>query len=316
MKGPILVVLAAGMGSRYGGLKQMDKLGKNGEVLLDYSAYDAIQSGFKKIVFIIRHDIEKDFREIVLARMGTKINCELAFQNPDSLIPPDIFAVAQKAGRTKPWGTTHALLCAADNIDAPFTVINADDFYGREAFAVIGKHMCGPAANEPVIVPYRLDQTLSAQGTVARGICAIKDEYLLSVEELTAIERAPSAKGVDSLIINTNPDGSIRELAADTPVSMNFWGWGPAILPEFKKYFDEFLQSIASDIPGNIKRECFIPRAADYFIRRGIIKTKVLKANSDWFGITYREDRDATAQKLADLTEAGVYPPSLWGDTF
>jgi len=304
MKGPILVLLAAGIGSRYGGLKQMDRLGSNGEVLLDYSVYDAVKAGFEKIVFIIRHDIEKDFRELVLARMGTKVRWELAFQDPDSLIPPDIFEKAQKAGRTKPWGTAHALLCAAD--DAPFTVINADDFYGREAFAVIGKHLCGPAANEPVIVPYRLDKTLSSQGTVARGVCAIKDDYLVSIEELTAIERK------DGRIINTNPDGSIRELAADSPVSMNFWGFPETILPEFKKYFEEFLKIFAADITGNIKSECYIPLAADQFIKRGITKIKALRADSDWFGVTYREDREAAVKKLAELTQEGVYPQSLW----
>jgi hypothetical protein len=268
--------------------------------------YDAIQSGFEKIVFIIRSDIEKDFRALVLARMESKIKYELAFQNPDSLIPADIFAGAQKAGRTKPWGTAHALLCAADKIDAPFTVLNADDFYGREAFAAMGKHLGGPAANEPVIVPYRLDKTLSSQGTVARGFCQIKDDYLVSVEELTAIENK------NNRIINTNPDGSIRELAADSPVSMNFWGFPQTILPEFKTYFDTFLQTFAADMGGNIKSECFIPRAADHFIKQGIIKIKALKANSDWFGVTYREDREMAIQKLADLTTAGVYPPSLW----
>jgi len=306
MKKPILVVLAAGIGSRYGGLKQMDKLGKNGEVLLDYSVYDAIHSGFEKVVFIIRRDIEKDFRDMVLARMGSKVRWELAFQEQDSLIPADIFTGAQKAGRVKPWGTTHALLCAADNIDAPFIVINADDFYGKEAFAVIGKHLCSSAAHESVIVPYRLDKTLSAQGTVARGVCAIKDDYLVSVEELTAIERK------EGRIINTNPDGSIRELAADSPVSMNFWGFPQTIIPEFKKHFDEFLSVFAANIPGNIKSECYIPRAVDQFIKQGIVKIKALWANSDWFGVTYREDREAAVKKLADLTDAGVYPPSLW----
>ena len=306
MKGPILVVLAAGIGSRYGGLKQMDKLAKNGEVLLDYSVYDAIYSGFEKVVFIIRRDIEKDFRELILARMGSNVRWELAFQEQDSLIPADIFAGAQKAGRVKPWGTTHALICAADNIDAPFTVINADDFYGRAAFAAIGKHLRGPAAHEPVIVPYRLDKTLSSQGTVARGVCAIKDDYLVSVEELTAIERK------DGRVINTSPDGSIRELAVDSPVSMNFWGFPQTVLPEFKKYFDEFLTTFAADIPGHIKSECYIPHAADQFIKQGIIKIKALRANSDWFGVTYKEDREAAVKKLADLTQAGVYPPSLW----
>jgi hypothetical protein len=306
MKGPILVVLAAGMGSRYGGLKQMDRLGKNGEVLLDYSVYDALRCGFEKVVFIIRRDIEKDFRETVLARMGSRVRWELAFQEPDSLIPQDIFAGAQKAGRTKPWGTAHALLCAQAFIDAPFTVINADDFYGRGAFAVIGDHQRSPAANDPVIVPYRLDKTLSSQGTVARGICEIRDGFLVSVDELTAIERK------DSRIVNTNPDGSVRELAADSPVSMNFWGFPPSILGEFTKYFDAFLQDFAADIPGRIKNECYIPRAADHFIKQEITAIKALQADSDWFGVTYREDREAAVAKLAGLTAAGVYPDSLW----
>jgi len=306
MKGATLVVLAAGMGSRYGGLKQMDRLGKNGEVLLDYSVFDAIRSGFEKVVFIIRRDIEKDFRETVFARVESKVQCELAFQEMDSLIPSDLFARAKEAGRTKPWGTTHALLCAVAKLNGPFAVINADDFYGREAFAVLGEHLSGPAGNEPVIVPYRLDKTLSSQGTVARGVCEVSDGYLVSVEELTAIERR------DGRIINTGPKGETRKLADDSPVSMNFWGFPTTLLPEFRKYFDEFLKTFAADIPGNIKSECFIPRAADQFIGKGVTKIKVLEANSDWFGVTYREDREAAIKKLSDLTQAGVYPEPLW----
>jgi len=306
MKGPILVVLAAGMGSRYGGLKQMDKIGKNGEVLLDYSVYDAVSSGFEKIVFIIRHDIEKDFRELVLARMGSKVNCELAFQDPDSLIPPDIFRAAQEAGRTKPWGTGHALLCAADKIDAPFTVINADDFYGREAFTVMGKHLRGADTNDSSIVPYKLEKTLSPQGTVARGVCGVENGYLVSVDELTAIEKK------DGRIFNTAPDGAIRNLAPDTPVSMNFWGFPPSLLPEFQKYFDDYLKTFAADVKGQIKSECFIPKAVDHFIKNGSTKVKVLSANSNWFGVTYKEDREAAIKKIDELTTGGVYPASLW----
>jgi dTDP-glucose pyrophosphorylase len=309
MKGPILVVLAAGMGSRYGGLKQMDKIGKNGEVLLDYSVYDAVKKKKKKIVFIIRHDIEKDFCDLVLARMSSKVNCELAFQDPDSLIPPDIFHAAQSAGRTKPWGTGHALLCAADKLDAPFTVINADDFYGREAFAVMGKHLRGPDANVSSIVPYRLEKTLSPQGSVARGVCGVDSGYLVSVDELTAIEKK------DGRIFNTAPpDGSIRELAPDTPVSMNFWGFSPDLLPEFQKYFDDFIKTFSADVKGQIKSECFIPKAVDYFIKQKIIKVKVLSADSNWFGVTYKEDREAAIKKLEGLTSSGVYPDSLWGN--
>jgi len=307
MKGPILVVLAAGMGSRYGGLKQMDKIGRNGEVLLDYSVYDAVKSGYEKIVFIIRHDIEKDFRDLVLARMESKVNCELAFQDPDTLIPPDIFRAAQEAGRTKPWGTGHALLCAADKIDAPFTVINADDFYGREAFAVMGKHLRGADADISSIAPYRLEKTLSPQGTVARGVCGVENGYLVSVEELTAIEKK------DGRIFNTAPDGAVRSLAPDTPVSMNFWGFPPSLLPDFKKYFDDFIKTFAADVKGQIKSECFIPKAVDHFIKNGSTKVKVLSANSNWFGVTYKEDREAAIKKIDELTAGGVYPAPLWG---
>jgi len=306
MKAPILVVLAAGIGSRYGGLKQMDKIGKNGEVLLDYSVYDAVKSGFEKIVFIIRHDIEKDFDDLVLARMGSNVKYELAFQEPDSLIPPDIFAAAQKAGRTKPWGTGHALLCAADKIDAPFAVINADDFYGREAFAVLGKYLAGKEADVPAIVPYRLDKTLSPQGTVARGVCEVKDGFLAGVDELTAIEKK------DGRIFNTASDGTIRGLLPETPVSMNFWGFPPDIIPAFKNYFDDFLKTFAANVEKEIKNECFIPKAVDYFIKKEIAKVKVLSANSDWFGVTYKEDREAAIKKIDELTASGVYPAPLW----
>jgi len=304
MKGPVLAVLAAGMGSRYGGLKQMDKIGKNGETLLDYSVYDAIQSGFEKIVFIIRHDIEKDFKDIVLARMGSSVPCELAFQEKSSLIPADIFDAAQKAGRTKPWGTAHALLCAADCIDAPFVVLNADDFYGREAFAVMAAHF--KSSDEAAIVPYQLEKTLSPLGTVARGVCVIENEYLVSVDELTAIEKK------DGIIFNTHTDGSIQNLASDTPVSMNFWGFRKSIFPEFKKFFDAYLEFFAADVPGRIKTECYIPKAADTFLKQNIIKIKALCANSEWFGVTYQEDKASAVKKIAELTAAGVYPASLW----
>lgn len=307
MKGPILVVLAAGMGSRYGGLKQMDKIGKNGEVLLDYSVYDAVKSGFEKIVFIIRHDIEKDFSEQVLSRIGSKVKYELAFQDAESLIPGDIFASAQKAGRSKPWGTGHALLCAADKIDAPFTVLNADDFYGREAFAVMAKHLSG-ADVTPAIVPYRLEKTLSPQGTVTRGVCEVNEGFLTGVDELTSIEKK------DGRIFNTASDGSVRGLLPETPVSMNFWGFLPDILPEFKKYFDDFLKTFAADMEKHIKNECFIPKAVDYFLKQEIIKVKVLSANSDWFGVTYKEDREAAIKKIDELTASGVYPASLWSN--
>ena len=302
MKKPILVVLAAGIGSRYGGVKQMEKFGKNGEVLLDYSVFDAFRGGFGKVVFIIRHDLEKDFREAVLARMEGKVRYELAFQELDSLIPPDIFAEAKKAGRTKPWGTAHALLCAADRIDAPFAVINADDFYGREAFAAIGKFLSDPNLKDGAIVPYKLEPTLSPKGTVARGICEIKDDYLVSVDELISIEKK------DGVIFNTNPDGSRRDLAPSTLVSMNFFGFPDSILPRFKQYFDSFIAGAGTEL----KKECYLPMASDWAIKNHYFKMRSLKADSEWFGVTYREDKEAALKRIATLTAEGVYPAPLW----
>ncbi|GHV65072.1 nucleotidyltransferase [Spirochaetia bacterium] len=306
MGGPILVVMAAGMGSRYGGLKQMDKIGKNGEVLLDYSVFDALRSGFTKVVFIIRHDIEKDFRDLVLARLGSQVNCEIAFQERDSLVPEDIYKRVTALGRTKPWGTAHALLCAAPYIDAPFAVLNADDFYGREAFAVLGKYLADPASKDAAIVPYKLEPTLSPQGTVTRGFCEIKDGYLTSVNELLAIGKK------DGRIINTNPDGTIRELAPDAPVSMNFWGFPPQTLSRFREYFDNFLKDFANRPGGELKAECYLPLAADWFIQKGYVRIKALEADSHWFGVTYKEDREAAIACIAELTAAGKYPAALW----
>ena len=298
MKEPMLVVLAAGIGSRYGGLKQVDGIGKNGETLLDYSVYDALRSGFEKVIFIIRHDIEKDFRELVLSRMGTRVKYELSFQDLDTLIPSEVYAEAQ---RIKPWGTTHALLCAADKIDAPFAVINSDDFYSKEAFEVLGAYLSAEQ-NKGAIVPYRLDKTLSPQGSVARGVCGIEDGYLVSVEELTAISQR------DGRIFNTVPDGTERDLAPDTPVSMNFWGFPPEAIPHIHRYFEEFLKTSA----GDPKSECYIPRAVDWLIRNKTLSFKALSAEADWFGVTYKEDKASTTARVAELVARGVYPASLW----
>ena len=302
MKKPILLVLAAGIGSRYGGVKQMEKFGTHGEVLLDYSVFDALRGGFGKAVFIIRRDLEKDFKETVLPRMEGKVDYELAFQELDSLIPPDIFAEAKKSGRTKPWGTAHALLCAAEKIDAPFAVINADDFYGRQAFAAIGKFL-SQDVKDGCIVPYKLGPTLSPIGTVARGVCEIAPGgYLSSIDELTAIEKK------DGVIFNTNPDGLRRELKADTPVSMNFLGYPDTILPKFRQYFDDFIKTQGKEL----KSECYLPKASDWFIKNNYLKMRVVEADSEWFGVTYKEDREAAIKRLAALSAEGVYPSPLW----
>ena len=302
MKKPILVILAAGIGSRYGGIKQMEKFGKQGEVLLDYSVFDALRGGFGKAVFVIRHDLERDFKETVLARMKGKVNYELAFQDLDSLIPAAISEAAKKAGRTKPWGTAHALLCAAEKINAPFAVINADDFYGREAFAAMGKFLSEDGQKDGCIVPYGLEATLSPVGTVARGVCEIKNDYLVSIEELTAIEKK------EGVIFNTGPDGVKRELKGDTPVSMNFLGYPDSILPKLKQYFDDFITSSGMEP----KSECYIPRASDWFINNNFLKMRALKADSEWFGVTYKEDKEAAIKRLTALTAQGVYPDTLW----
>jgi len=302
MKGPILVVLAAGIGSRYGGVKQMEKFGKSGEVLLDYSVYDALRGGFDRVVFIIRKDLDKDFRETVLARMEGKVKYELAYQELDSLIPPEIFENAKKIGRSKPWGTAHALLCAADKINSPFAVINADDFYGKEAFSAMGKFLAESGDKEGAIVPYLLEPTLSKTGTVARGVCRISGGYIVSIDELTAIEKK------EGVIFNTGPDGERQVLYSDTPVSMNFLAYPDSILPKFKQYFDDFIAASG----GELKSECYLPKASDWFIRNGFLKMRVLKADSEWFGVTYKEDKDTAIKRLAELTRAGVYPDSLW----
>jgi hypothetical protein len=254
------------------------------------------------VVFIIRKDLEKDFKEAVLVRMEGKVKYELAYQELDSLIPPDVFANAKKIGRSKPWGTAHALLCAADKIDFPFAVINADDFYGREAFAAMGKFLTENGDKEGAIVPYMLEPTLSKTGTVARGVCKISGDYLESIDELTAIEK----KG--GVIFNTAGDGSTQALFPDTQVSMNFLAYPDSILPRFRQYFDEFIAASG----GELKSECYLPKASDWFIRNGYLKMRVLKADSEWFGVTYKEDKETAIKRLAELTSQGVYPNSLW----
>ncbi|MDR2052520.1 MAG: hypothetical protein LBP80_03820 [Treponema sp.] len=303
MRGPILVVLAAGMGSRYGGLKQMDRIGKSGEVLLDYSVFDAKRAGFAKAVFIIRHDIEKDFRELVLSRIAPVFPCEPAFQELDSLVPPAVFGESRKARRSKPWGTTHALLCAQDRIDAPFAVINADDFYGRESFEALGKYL-NAGISGGAIVPYSLCKTLSPQGTVTRGVCEITRGFLSSVDELAAI-----AREADGKIYNTDADGTKRYLPDDTPVSMNCWGFPADIFPALRRYFDEFLVESGKEP----KSECYLPMAADWFIKSKLLRIRALEADSEWFGVTYKEDRELAVNRIERLVEQGVYPPSLWG---
>jgi choline kinase len=303
MAKPILVLLAAGMGSRYGGLKQIDKIGPCGEALLDYSVYDALSAGFGKVVFVIRHDFENDFRDTVLKRMERAVKCELAFQDLDTLIPRDIMLAAKRGGRVKPWGSGHALLCAKNNIDAPFAVINADDFYSRSAFTVMGKYLSQENVVNGAIVPYELQKTLSPVGTVTRGICTVENGMLKSVDELQYLKRE-----ADGNIYNVIPNDEKKLLAPDVPVSMNFWGFPPDIMDEFQKYFDDFLASEG----GKLKSECYLPLAVDTFIKSDKLQVEVLNTEADWFGVTYKDDKALAQKHLDALTKAGVYPASLW----
>jgi hypothetical protein len=297
MDKPILLVLAAGMGSRYGSLKQMEPLGKNGEVLLDFSSFDAMREGFGRIVFVIRHDFEQDFRDVILSRVAGQIPCELAFQEQHSLLPPSMSA----AGRAKPWGTAHAIACAAPLLDAPFAVINADDFYGRSAFAALAAHLSA-GGKEGAIVPYRLDRVLSPQGTVTRGDCDIRDGYLAGIVETYNIRK------IDNVIRGENESGSARILSENTPVSMNCWGFPAHAKDMFMKYWLRFI-AVHADDP---KKECLLPEAAMDFIKNGEMKVKALDADSEWFGITYKEDREVAVARLINLTEQGAYPAPLW----
>ena len=294
MSAPTLLVLAAGMGSRYGGLKQLDPVGPNGETLLDYSVHDAMRAGFDRVVFLIRRDIEQDFRAQIGARYAGKIDVGYAFQQLDDLpagfTPPP--------GRTKPWGTAHAVWCARDTIGAPFVAINADDFYGAESFRLLGEFLSAvdPAAQPATfaMAAYRLDKTLSEHGTVARGICEVGADHLLrGVEEVTDLAR--------------RADGTIaaggRTFAPDTPVSMNFWGFTPQVFPLLGEKLRSFLAANAS----SEKAEFYIPSAVAEMISAGEATVRVSPTASDWFGVTYRDDRPRVVESIAKLVSSGAF---------
>ena len=294
MSEPTLLVLAAGMGSRYGGLKQLDPVGPRGETLLDYSVHDAMRAGFDQVVFLIRRDIEKDFRTQIGARYEGKIDVGYAFQQLDDL-PGDY---APPSERTKPWGTAHAIWCARKAIETPFVAINADDFYGAESFRRLGDFLrAADSTAQPAqfaMAAYRLDKTLSEHGTVARGICQVSaEDLLLGVEEITDLAR--------------RADGAIasgeRTFADDTPVSMNFWGFTPQIFPLLEKALRDCLAAQS----GSEKAECYIPSAVADMIASGAATVRVLPTSSEWFGVTYREDRPRVVESIAKLVASGVY---------
>ena len=301
---PTLLLLAAGMGSRYGGLKQLDGLGPNGETIMDYSIYDAIKAGFGKIVFVIRKDFEQEFRNKILSKYQGHIPAELCFQSLERL--PAGFTVPE--GRQKPWGTNHAVMMAKEVIKEPFCVINCDDFYNRDSFMVLGKFLSElpeGSKNNYAMVGFRVGNTLSDNGTVARGICS-KDNRgnLTTVVERTEIMRVGHA------VCYKDEQGAWMAVEDNTPVSMNMWGFTPDYFEYSEQYFKEFLSN-PKNIE-NLKAEFFIPLMVNKLINEGTATVKVLDTTSKWFGVTYSADRQSVVNKIQNLINEGVYPAKLF----
>ncbi len=295
---PTLLVLAAGMGSRYGGLKQIEAVGPSGETIIDYSIFDAMRAGFGKLVFIVRKDIEQPFKEVVGARFEKRIAVEYVFQELDKI--PSGFSVP--AGRTKPWGTTQAIMMAADDIHEPFAVINADDFYGAESYQVMARQLQS-GNGDYAMVGFVLRNTLSEFGTVARGVCQVgSDGYLEQVVELTAIARDGNHAR------DTASDGRVTILTGDEPVSMNMFGFTPLVFAKLDEHFRKFLEANGTDL----KKECYIPSTVNEMLVAGQAKVKVLRSNDSWFGVTYREDHDHVVESIRGLIQHGKYPERLW----
>ena len=301
---PTLLVLAAGMGSRYGSLKQMDGVGPNGEAIIDYSIYDAIRAGFGKVVFVIRHSFEKEFKEMFSPeRFGGKIEVDFVFQELDYL--PESFTVPE--GREKPWGTNHAVMMGASAVKEPFAVINADDFYGTDAYLVMGEYLSklDGAKGEYAMIGYEVNKTLSDNGTVSRGVCTMdENRFLTSMVERTKIER--NAEGT----IVFHDLGTDEPLEENTPVSMNFFGFTPDYFAHSEAEFKNFLAS--DDVKTNLKAEFFIPLMVNKLVGNGEARLKVLSTTAQWFGVTYKEDKPMLVAKIEKLIEEGVYPRNLW----
>jgi dTDP-glucose pyrophosphorylase len=295
---PALLVLAAGMGNRYGGLKQIDPVGPGGETIIDYSIYDALRAGFGKVVFVIRKDIEQAFKQAVGARFERLIGVEYVFQELDKL--PLGFSVP--AGRTRPWGTLHAVLMAADAISEPFAVVNADDFYGSEGYRALAQHLQRGTADY-AMVGFVLRNTLSDFGAVSRGVCRVdEDDLLQGVVELTNIER----NGVHAR--NTDSTGRVTRLSGDEVVSMNMWGFTPQVFGQLREHFQKFLNLDGS----NVRSESYLPNTVNELISAGQARVKVLRTNESWVGVTYREDHPRVVQAIRRLIDRGNYPSRLW----
>jgi NDP-sugar pyrophosphorylase family protein len=291
--------MAAGLGSRYGGNKQIDRIGPNGEILMEYSIHDAVEAGFDKVVFVIRKSMDELFRSMIGDKIAKKVKVEYAYQEYDSL--PDGFV--PPADRTKPYGTVHAVACAKDVIHEPFAVINADDYYGREAYGILGSYLAGIGndSTEHAMVGYLLKNTMSPMGSVSRGVCKVKDGLLEGMRENTKIEFEGEK------IVSHLPEGDVY-LTGDEWVSMNFFGFSPKAFDYMQGYFERFIKDNVTEP----KAEVLLPNCAGEMVNRGAGTIRVFSTSEKWFGMTYHEDRETVRQNLALKTRQGVYPEKLW----
>lgn len=293
-----LLVMAAGMGSRYGGIKQIDGFGPSGETIMDYSLFDAVRAGFTKVVFIVRDEILETVKEKFLPKLQGKVEVEFVVQSIDKLIPPT-YNITE---RTKPWGTGHALLCAKDVIQEPFVAINADDFYGKDAFASVANYFKNDTTGAHAMVGFTLSKVLSEHGSVSRGVGEQdKEGYLNSVVERTTIVTEGGK------VISKEADGD-RVLDPSAPTSMNFWGFHPSVFALASSMFDDFLKENNQ----NLKSEFYIPLIVNELIHRGLGKVKVLGGGNIWFGVTYKDDKEEVSSKIRALIGTGEYPAKLW----
>ena len=298
---PTLLILAAGLGSRYGGLKQIDAVGPNGEIIIDYSIYDAIGAGFGKVVFVIRHYFEDAFKEKIGSKFDGVVETAYAYQELDAALGD----FALPPSREKPWGTGHAILVAEDIINEPFAVINADDYYGSDSFKMMAEFLSGPAISpaDYAMAGFRLGNTLSDYGSVARGVCHCDDElFLRDIVERTRVEK----RGRTACY--SDDDGTEHVLTGEEMVSMNLWGFHPSIFTHLSRQFKDFLEEHGN----KLKSELFIPTAVGDLVESGRVNVKVLPTRDSWFGVTYREDREIAERSIAALVADGTYPQKLW----